>query len=340
MSLVEELEKIKALEKYKKGLFSYLTRYLCTFLEIRSKDAYRIVRKSFGSWYFDGIRNGKIVDFLPITDIVRERDLKYLFKKLDKTYEPYKPFHFVFRIHTHRGYRPTIKKYLSEKDQKVTFETEDYKYTISILQYGRLRDLYRGPPGYLNECIMIMQLRYGFIGTKNNHLSVPPSLIRPTTIELFGSPLNTCCDRYCSPFSIDKRFGSMGSFFDYTFQSGTYLANPPFIEDVMTEMSQKLVTALDTVTNVTIYVILPMWDEEAVARGLTYDAWNLLKDSDYLKDHHILGQFAYPFYDYYDNKYIPVSDVHLILLSNVETVDTGLMEDLMERWHVLQAKIE
>lgn len=338
MSLVEELEKMKALETYKRGFFSYFTRYLCTYLEITSKDAYKIARKAFGSWYIDGIRDGKIVDFLPVTDIVREQDLHYLFKKLDKPYEPYKPFRFEFRIRKRYGFNPTVEKTHSEEEQKITFQTEDYKYSISVLQYGRLRDLYKGPPGFLDRNIMILLLRYGFMGTKNNHLSVPPSLIGPGMVELFGSPLNTCCEKYCSPFDVDKRFGSLGSFFDYEFCSGTYLANPPFIEDVMIEMSQRILWALRDVENVTVYITIPVWDEEAVVRGLTYVAWDLLKDSPYLKEHKFLDQFSYPFFDYYNNKYIPVSDVHFIALSNRDDYKP-MVSQIAEKWYELRTKV-
>jgi len=342
MGLVEELEKIKALEKYKKELFSYLIRYLCTFMGFTSKESNRIMRRYFGSWYFDGIRSGKVVDFLPITDIVRERDLKYLARKIDKGYVPYKPFHFEFRLRKYKiGLEsPTVDRCVSEDEQKVTFQVENYKYTISILQYGRLRDLYRGPPGYFDDYVMILLLKYGFIGTKNNHLSIPPSLLSTKTTELFGSPLNTSCNNYCSPIESDKIFGSKGSFFDFEFYSGTYIANPPFVEDVMIGMANRLLEALESVKTLTIYVIIPVWDSEAVARGVTYVAWDLLRQSKYMQDHRILEQFSYPFYDYYDNKYIPVADTHLILLSNVniKTVKRPL-DPLIEKWEDFKSKI-
>lgn len=337
--LNEELDKLKALETYKKGFFSYISRYLINYLSITPKEAYRILRKAFGSWYFDGIRNGKIVNFFPITDIVRERDLKYLFTKLDKEYEPYKPFTFEFRIR--KKYRPGLKiqKINNEEEQKIMFQLEDYKYSISLLQYGRLRDLYCGPPGYLDRNIMVLLLRYGFIGTKNNHLSVPPSLISANMIELFGSPLNTCSLNYCSPLNIDKIFGSKGSFFSYPLRSGcVYIANPPFIEDIMIEMSEKFLIALENVKNLTIYTVIPVWDEEAVARGMTYVAWDKLKISPHLKDHKILDQFSYPFLDYYDNKYIPVVDVHIAVHSNNSDFVSDL-DDIADKWVMLKSKI-
>ena len=340
MSLAEELEKIKRLEKYKKGLFSYIVKYLVTCAEIPPKDAVRIARKSFGRWYFDGIRNGKVIDFTPKEDIVCARDLKYIFQKVEKDYVPYKPFIFYFYKHKSSSIpeEPIVERRNSPETSKMTFQVDKYNYSISIIQYGRLRDLYIGPPGYLDDSIMMLLIHYGFIGSKNNHLSVPPSLIGGGVTELFGSPLNTCTPQYCSPLSVDKRFGSLGSFFDYQFRPGVYLANPPFVADVMTAMSETLLLCLDAVKNVTIYVVIPVWDVGATLRGVTYEAWDILKESPYLKDHRLLDQFSYPFYDYYNDQYIPVSDTHFILLSN----DSTFQEDLspfIDKWGAFKDKI-
>ena len=49
------------------------------------------------------------------------------------------------------------------------------------------------------------------------------------TCELFASPLNAHCPRYCSAAAdVDAPFGSLGSFFSFSPRSGGYLANPPF----------------------------------------------------------------------------------------------------------------
>ncbi len=340
MSLVEELEKIKRLEKYKKGLFSYLSKYLVTYTEISSKDALRIIRKSFGRWYFDGITAGKIVDFIPKEDIVCIQDLKYIFKKVEKEYVPYKPF--VFYFYEQKSYssyeEPEIVRHNVPESNKISFEVDKYNYSISNIQYGRLRDLYVGPPGYLDDSIIMLLIYYGFIGSKNNHLSVPPPIIGGKITELFGSPLNTCAFQYCSPLKVDKRFSSLGSFFDYQFHSGVYLANPPFVADVMSVMAEKLLQGLKEVENITIYVVIPVWDNEALLRGVSYKAWDILKESPFMVDHRLLDQFSYPFYDYYNDQYIPVSDTHFILLSN----NPDLQEDLtpfLDKWVTFKDKI-
>ena len=340
MSLAVELKQIKRLEKYKKSLFSYLVKYFACHAEIPVKDAVRIVRKSFSRWYFDGIRNGKVVDFVPQEDIVCPQDLKYIFQKVGKVYVTYKPFVFYFHKHISDDTwsEPVVDRIYSPETKTMTFHIDKYNYSISLIQYGRLRDLYLGPPGYLDDSIMMLLLRYGFIGSKNNHLSVPPPLIRGGMIELFGSPLNTCSSHYCSPLAVDKRFGSLGSFFNHKFRPGNYLANPPFVADVMTSMSKKLLLGLEEVKNLTIYVVIPVWDEGATLRGLTYEAWDILKESPYLRDHRLLDQFSYPFYDYYNDQYIPVSDTHFILLSNNKGFQ-GDLTSFVDKWGAFKEKI-
>lgn len=333
-----ELEKMKLLEKYKKSLLIYLTRYLYHHAGIVSKDAGRFLRKSFGRWYFEGIRSGKIVKFIPQEDIVDKQDLMYIFKKVNREYVTYKPFHFKFDLNYKHMEEKSLKvQKINTEDKKIIFQIDKYKYTISLIQYGRLRDLYLGPPGYLDESIMILLIYYGFIGSKNNHLSIPPSLISGKTIELFGSPLNTCALHYCSPLDIDRRFGSLGSFFNFKFKEGTYLANPPFVEGIMTEMANILYKALNSILNLTIYVVIPVWNEGAILRGVTFKAWELLQTSPFLNDYKVLEQFEFPFYDYYDDKYIPVTNTYLMVFSNKKEEFT--LDDMVEKWRTFKDNI-
>lgn len=374
MGLVEELEKIVELEKYKKGFLSYLSRYLHTSFGLEYKYAQKYATKSFGSWFLDGIRNGKIIDFLPTEDILRVRDLKYLAHRMGKDYggegrdsiPQYKPFVFVFKLkrRRHVRYSPNTIKTISPDGMKVTLKINnpyppksygrgtrgegvntsyycrkcspprERSITIRGFQYRRLEELYRGPPGFLDDNVFILLMQYNFIGTKNNHLSVPPQLLSPETTELFGSPLNTISDSYCSALPIDRAFGSMGSFFNLTFTPGTYLANPPFIEDIMTEMARKLLHVLDNVSDLIIFVVMPVWSEGAEERGVGYVAWDLIKESPYLRGHKLLDQDEYPFYDYYRDTYIPVTDTHLVLLSNVANPDIQeYLKGMIKKWN-------
>lgn len=328
-----ELLNLVALEKYKKRLFCHVSKYLCKFLEVDVRTSYKIVRKAFGCWYFDGIRSGRVVDFLPTTDIVKVEDLIYLFDKMGKKYEPYEPFRHTFYIKAWKGPTPKVIKTSHIDTNKVEFVCGSYKCVISSGQYNRLKMLYNGPPGYIDCNIMILLMRYEIPGTKNNHLSIPPSLFdrEDNIVELFGSPLNTFCDRYCSPFNTDKCFGSLGSFFEYKFTSDSvYIANPPFVEDIMIDMSHILIRALNGIDNITVYTILPAWDQKV--SNQKYVALELLKESEYVLSHDILDKSTYPFFDYFEDKFIPVSDVHLIVLSNNKTSEISCSKTIKRKW--------
>lgn len=379
MGLVVELEKIVELEKYKKGFLCYLSRYLHVSFGLEYKYAQKYANKSFGSWFLDGIRNGKIVDFLPTEDILRIRDLKYLARKIGKDYggegpnsiPSYRCFVFVFKLKRkrHIHYSPNVIKTISPDGMKVTLkinnpqpksynrgkrdensnthyprkfpQLQERSITIQRFQYHRLEKLYKGPPGFLDDNVFILLMQYNFIGTKNNHLSVPPQLLSAGTTELFGSPLNTISNRYCSALPIDRAFGSRGSFFDMIFTPGTYLANPPFIEDIMNEMVRKLLHALDNVRDLIIFVVMPVWDEGAKERGVGYTAWDVIKESPYLRGHKLLYQDEYPFYDYYRDEYIPVCDTNLSLLSNVSNPDIQeYLEGMVRKWNCFRNLIK
>lgn len=378
MGLVSELEKIIELEKYKRGFLSYITRYLHIAFELDYKYAKKLSIKYFGSWFLDAMRIGKVVNFLPVEDIVRIKDLKYLAYRMGKVYgeknnekaciPEYKPFVFVFKFNRYRSrfhkYSPKVKTIISPDKKYITFEVNEHfmkqkpKYdleystestiqdnagnpddntrslSIHMLQYKRLRKLYKGPPGFVDDNIFILLMKYNFIGTRNNHLSVPPSLINSGMTELFGSPLNTISKNYCSALHIDKAFGSKGSFFNTEFTAGMYLANPPFVEDIMIDMTEKILKALDNVKGLIIFVVIPVWSEGAEERGVTYIPLDLIKDSEYLRSHKILKQDDYPFYDYYRDIYVSVTDFHLILLTNITNPDIEeYMRGIMKKWN-------
>ena len=65
--------------------------------------------------------------------------------------------------------------------------------------------------------------------------AIPPQVVKSlhetfnTTAECFASPLNAQLGSFCSLFpDTDLYFGSLGSFFDVDFLSGSYEVNPPF----------------------------------------------------------------------------------------------------------------
>lgn len=205
---------------------------------------------------------------------------------------------------------------------------EKVSYSFPTQMYQRAVKLYTGDLDKMDDLILLLVSRYDACGTTNNHCSVPPGLISfcDVTTEMFGSPLNTCARQYCSPFpDIEMHFGSLGSFFNpkLEFSTGVYLMNPPYDEDIMSFAVQKTITALKSKAELTIIVVLPVWDPESQKsiEGKTnfnkkFEALDTITSCGYMKSKLILSFANYPFFDYYLNNYVKVTDTHLIVLSN------------------------
>lgn len=174
--------------------------------------------------------------------------------------------------------------------------------------------------------------QYKSCGGHNNHCSVPPEVIKFTRAktELFGSPFNTCLEQYCSPFyDIECHFGSLGSFFNFEFQTGTYIMNPPYDEVLMDRAVDRILHVLSgsdksggSGKEITIIVVFPLWDRTSQIehRGTHYDkdfaAYEKLKSSKFLTSAQVLNHNTHKFYDYFVADYTPVADAHLMVLSN------------------------
>ena len=83
-------------------------------------------------------------------------------------------------------------------------------------------------------------------------------------VECFASPLNCRWHRFCSPFTdTDAPFGSLGSFFNFKPQEGSYQCNPPFDEDLVrrtVEHITALIKAADRSSRALSFVIItPHW---------------------------------------------------------------------------------
>jgi hypothetical protein len=222
----------------------------------------------------------------------------------------------------------TLQKTVFE--DRVLFECSGYKpLGVTKQQYQACLTRYAKETTTQAEMdvrIYTMILRYNCIGVNNNHCSIPPDVIRFSNAhtELFGSPFNTTLDQYCSPFpDIESYFGSVGSFFDFDFTAGTYVMNPPYDEQLMYEAMEVATAALNTKTEITIIVVIPIWstEQQEESHGEVYfdkefKARERLLTCPYLRTHVTLKRDEHRFYDYFTSRYIGVCDVHLAILSN------------------------
>jgi hypothetical protein len=113
-----------------------------------------------------------------------------------------------------------------------------------------------------DEEILCMLLRYTTFSSGSFGWQVPLKVYKQLhekhglTLEGCASPINSqmklldCFGgRYCSPFIEDGIFGSMGSIFDTDLEGEIALLNPPFVEDFMLFLANRVIKVLDSVCN-------------------------------------------------------------------------------------------
>ena len=83
-------------------------------------------------------------------------------------------------------------------------------------------------------------------------------------LECFASPLNCHLPLYCSAFAdTDAPFGSLGSFFELSAQSGSFEANPPFVPGLMAEAVRHATMLLSSATGpMSFCFVVPGWQED------------------------------------------------------------------------------
>ena len=197
--------------------------------------------------------------------------------------------------------------------------------------------------------------KYNLLGGLNNSLSIPDvidatifntlaskpiAMTRYDYTELFGSPLNTRADRYCSPFDGEKsKFDSKGTFFKFELGDGVFVANPPFDNELMLSMAKRLVEQLDKNRNKDIFIIitLPVWDPETQKQlkvrnyNTPFPAFDMLLNCKYLRDRDVLPR-DFGYYNYYKDSYSPVTPSHLLLLSTRDINGKKIIAAIKNQW--------
>jgi hypothetical protein len=298
-----------------------LCRYKDELINVFDPKVRKFVEEAIPRWYF----NVKKADdhIMPAANMVIQRDIEYARDK----------------------YGPVTDEQLTETQQlferyssacATASNTYEFIDVATDYQLRRLQELYTGPEEqFENDRNKLLHL-YRFIGITNIHLSMPPIFYG---VELFGSPLNTH-NPFCSPFELEKdRFGSLGSFFDYSFhQAGLYLCNPPFDELLIERMAEHLEAILDaTKFDVVVLITIPVWDSASQRKlkikdyGLDFVGFDMLIKSLYFQQHKIISKHDYKYYDYYLDKKSPVTWTHVIVLSN--STKKYALDNFLSRWH-------
>jgi len=205
--------------------------------------------------------------------------------------------------------------------------------SCSPKQLQRLQTIYTGST--IDMDVNKLVSRYLYLGGLNNSLSTPPPVLSfYKSHELFGTPLNTC-GAYCSPFQDEKEvFTSHGSFFAFTEYKDdiVYFANPPFDDVFCTKMTDKLLRDLENQL-FSLIIIIPVWDTVQQRKhglkdfGLPFQCYTRLVESRFFQSELFLEKNSYPFYNYFYDKYVTISNTHMINLG--KPVD---MEALRNVW--------
>lgn len=310
-------------------MFSCLENYKSEILDLSdNNDQKKFISDSFPRWY---IRVSHKDNLFPARNIILENidDFKYANKNKRLQFNIYNLINKSKEIHS---------KYdnLCNKLDDIINNTE-LDILITPQQLARLKKLYKGNKKQFDiEKYKLISL-YKFLGMTTMHLSMPPIY---KGIELFGSPLNTK-NQYCSPFEIEKQFGSLGSFWYYKFhKNGLYLCNPPFDEIVIKNMANRLNNMLgETKYKVIVVVTIPVWDSKSQRElnikdyGLPFEGYDILSQSKYCKETKMLDKFIYKYFDYYSGKLIPASYTHLLILSNYDDYTKKFsLSDFLDNW--------
>ena len=152
--------------------------------------------------------------------------------------------------------------------------------------------------------------------------------------ECFASGINFTCNNYCSIYyDIEKYFGSLGNFFNFEFNDGVYLCNPPFQKEVITLAINKILGLLNDDKQLTFIITIPIWDingktlmKNKYNNLLSYqtidygefDIINKIKQSKYLKHLSMIPKENFTYVDHnfelYKNK--TIQNTYIIILSN------------------------
>lgn len=327
-----ELNKIRALSSFKNILVEHLIKYFRSH-KMYNNGKLKYVRTQmynhFPNWFFNLNNKGQIVNFLPTGPLDIQENLDYIFRDqglekrndFDTKLLYFNPRYIRDKLVTHEIVR---NEYFHLVKYELNTNHGNWKLLyITKQQECNLRYRYNGPPEMYDQYVIIMLLRYKFLGGLNNHLSIPPVVYRGLGInmELFGSPFNVSVREYASPFhDIEKYFGSQGSFNQITLKSNrAYAANPPYDVKVVLQMSQWLNEQLGRkeLTNVVIYLTLPLWKKD-------FPGYQLLRDSRWFRDEAELGREDYPFLHYFRGKLIPASDTYLMIMSTENNTRSDL----------------
>lgn len=199
------------------------------------------------------------------------------------------------------------------------FEWNNVYIKYDELIYDSLCRKYIGSDECFNFCMFEMGFNYYILDGHSLQWCVPPKVMNilcqhlSVDTELFASPMNVYLSHYYSLFWIDKMFGSLGNFFSSQLMNmGSYEVNPPFIEKLFVDSSDKIITNLQQNNNLLYVYIMPNWLDSL--------GYQRLKNSGYLLDELVLNEKEHHYYHSIEHKLINVNfRTHILILSTTQS---------------------
>lgn len=204
--------------------------------------------------------------------------------------------------------------------------------SIPVGVHTRMSRNYQGIALYKNNYIWLCATMYDILDGKGLQWAVPSdvmNILRSSLgcyTELFASPLNAYNKHYYSLFPLDKLFGSRGNFFtapDSDFISGTYQINPPFIDQLFTKTSERVLELLERAERadqeLTFIYIMPEWKD--------FITYNMIAESRFCVKRIYLRSGQHYYYQYSTGCYIPTRfSSYMFFLSTNSKICSNTLE--------------
>ena len=177
---------------------------------------------------------------------------------------------------------------------------------------------------FFKKLITCIIIRYSALFSLNQQAAVIPSMYLElkekynVNMELFGSPINSFYENYCSMYyDLESHVHSRGNFFNMNIERGFYVANPPFDETIMKNMSLSLIESLkngDRNNNeLSVFITIPAWDKAEYGE---FECLAILQKSGLIRYSNRVAKRDIVFFDYTENSYKNLVDVYFILIQN------------------------
>jgi len=227
---------------------------------------------------------------------------------------------------------------------KILIDNESFHYVKKLIYsqfkinkklYEKLKNNYildDNNTSFFKELIMCLIIRYHTLESYNQQLAINPNFKEylnnkfQIDFELFASSINFYYTNYCSFFyDIEKYFQSKGNFDFIDIKKGFYIANPPFDNDIMSNMSNILIHSLKKTNEpLSILLTVPKWDDPEYGG---FECLELLEKSGFITFKKVIPKNKACFYDYYLDKYIWPTSIFVIIIQNKKGMEEHFIDE-------------